>query len=411
MTVDRPRTAFMALISASTLVLALAAPAYADRRSPAPISFGGSGSQAQTQTQQSQVQPQAPSHIKRANANPRTSRIEFRYPDQPNTFYGSDGPRAADADTNPIAFASAETALSVQDAQRYSAPKDPSITSGGFDARAAAAQVQAQRTASAPSKPIRIASLQLQQPAATGKPLTLSKVSVNREAKISEERGLASVYVEGFEGQPTANGEIFDANAMTAAHPNLPLPSLVQVINESNQREIVVRVNDRGPFDGKRIMELSPRAANVLGIQSNQTANIRVRYLGPAPVQQVNDRFASAPVQSEPMQPVASPLPQTIAFKEPNLGVPDPGQVMPYTPPSATGNVYIQAGSFADISNAQRLNNALQRGMPVMIEEARVRGGDFFRVMVGPFSSRAEAEVQRRQLSNAGIADGFVTTR
>ena len=161
MTVDRPRKTFMALLSASTLVLALAAPAHADRRSPAPISFGGSGSQVQPQAQQPQARAQISSQTGQANANPRTSRIEFRYPDQPNTFYGSDGPRAANADTNPIAFASAETALSVQDAQRYTAPKDPSITSGGFDARAAAAQVQAQRTASAPSKPIRIASLQL----------------------------------------------------------------------------------------------------------------------------------------------------------------------------------------------------------------------------------------------------------
>ena len=60
--------------------------------------------------------------------------------------------------------------------------------------------------------------------------------------------------MDGFNGQPTANGEIFDETAMTAAHPSLPLPSLVQVINEDNGREVVVRVNDRGPFDGKRIL-------------------------------------------------------------------------------------------------------------------------------------------------------------
>lgn len=418
MTVDRPRTAFMALLSASTLALAFAGPAQADRRAPAPITFAGQGSTAQTTApQQARSVPAALRADASQNADPRTRRVEFRYPDQPNTFYGASGPRAADNEASPMAFASAETALSAEAAQRYTPPKDPSITAGGFDARAAAASVAKQRAAAAPTQPIRIASLQVQQPAATSRPLTLSKVSVNREAKISEERGLASVYVEGFDGQPTANGEIFDESAMTAAHPNLPLPSLVQVINETNQREIVVRVNDRGPFDGKRIMELSPRAANVLGINPGKSANVRVRYLGPAPVQQVNDRYAAAPVQDEAMAPVRLPEPQTVAFKEPSLGVPDPvGTMTPPAPQRTTpiaglGNVFIQAGSFSDIANAQRLNQALGRGMPVQIEEARVRGGDYFRVLIGPFQTRSEAEIQRRQLSSAGIADGFVTTR
>jgi rare lipoprotein A len=414
MTVDRTRTFIVSLLGASTLAIALAGTAHADRRSPAPISFGGQGDSVDRQStmpvqtqQRTNARAQAPAS---QGANAKTRKIEFRYPDQPDTFYGAGGARAADAGTSPIAFSSAETALSVQDAQRYTAPKDPAITSGGFDARAEAAKVAEARSVTQ-TVPIRIASLQVQQPAATGRPLTLSKVRVNRDAKISEEHGLAGVYVEGFNGQPTANGEIFDETAMTAAHPSLPLPSLVQVINETNKREIVVRVNDRGPFDGKRILELSPRAANVLGVPSGQASNVRVRYLGPAPVQQVSDAYASAPVQSEPMRPVASPAPQVAVYEEPNLGVPDPVEAMTPTTPVGRGNVFIQAGSFADIANAQRLNSALGRGLPVKIEEARVRGGDYFRVMIGPFQTRDEAEVQRRQLSQAGITDGFVTTR
>lgn len=414
MTVDRTRTFIVSLLGASTLAISLAGTAHADRRNPAPISFGGQSdrvdvnSAVPARSQQSapvRTQSSAPQV-----ANSKTRKIEFRYPDQPDTFYGAGGARAADAGTSPIAFSSAETALSVQDAQRYTAPKDPAITSGGFDARAAAAKV-AQERAVAPTGPIRIASLQVQQPAATGRPLTLSKVNVNRDAPVRDERGVASVYTEGFDGQPTANGEIFDETAMTAAHPSLPLPSLVQVINENNNREIVVRVNDRGPFDGKRIMELSPRAGSVLGIQPSRTANIRIRYLGPAPVKQVNDTYASPRVEAEPMAPIALPAPQVAVYEEPNLGVPDPVEAMTPSTPVGRGNVYIQAGSFADIANAQRLNSALGRGLPVKIEEARVRGGDYFRVMIGPFQSRDEAEVQRRQLSQAGIAEGFVTTR
>lgn len=105
------------------------------------------------------------------------------------------------------------------------------------------------------------------------------------EESIPSERGKAKVSTGGMNGKPTANGEIIDETAMTAAHPSLPLPSLVQVINEDNGREIVVRVNDRGPFDGKHILELSPHASSVLGMKDGQPANVVVNYLGPPPME------------------------------------------------------------------------------------------------------------------------------
>ena len=77
----------------------------------------------------------------------------------------------------------------------------------------------------------------------------------------------------------------------------------------------------------------------------------------------------------------------------------------------AVGNVFIQAGAFADISNAQTLTRALDRNLSVRIEEARVNGGDYFRVLIGPFANTQAAEVHRSQLSRAGIVDGFLTTR
>jgi len=227
---------------------------------------------------------------------------------------------------------------------------------------------------------------------------------------MSEETGKAGVYADGFEGRPTANGEIFDGSAMTAAHPSLPLPSLVQVINQSNGREIVVRVNDRGPFAGGRIMDLSDRAGDMLGIRGDQTANVRVRYLGPAPVKQVPQVAASRDVEEEALAPfeIAAPV-QSVEYTQPSLGVADPVQSMlPAPAKAALGEIFIQAGSFADIGNAQRLTDALGRQLPVEIQEARVRNADYFRVMIGPFQTREQAEVYRAHLRQSGIADGLI---
>lgn len=96
------------------------------------------------------------------------------------------------------------------------------------------------------------------------------------------QKGEASWYGPGFHGKPTANGEVFDKNAMTAAHTTLPLNSLVQVTNLNNGRTVTVRLNDRGPFLGGRIIDMSEAAATSLGFKHEGVTNVRVRYLGPA---------------------------------------------------------------------------------------------------------------------------------
>lgn len=94
--------------------------------------------------------------------------------------------------------------------------------------------------------------------------------------------GEASWYGPGFHGKPTANGETFDKHAMTAAHKTLPLNSMVRVTNLDNGRSVTVRLNDRGPFIGERIIDMSEAGAKALGFKHDGTANVRVRYLGPA---------------------------------------------------------------------------------------------------------------------------------
>ena len=96
------------------------------------------------------------------------------------------------------------------------------------------------------------------------------------------ETGLASWYGAAFHGRLTANGEVYDVNGLTAAHPTLPLPSYVRVTNLENGRSMIVRVNDRGPFAHDRIIDVSEKVAGMLGFEDEGTAHVRVDYMGPA---------------------------------------------------------------------------------------------------------------------------------
>ncbi len=422
MKIEVSHTVIVALMSAGVTALANAGVAHADQQR-APIRYASpASSNASTQTAPPSQVSGAPQASVTANR-----RVEFLYPGEtpvpanvtpvgPMSQAVTEAPGKIVLNAQPnVVFGTSRLAGGpVESAAMNNFPASKPVTSN----------------AAAPTQPIRIASLKTDAPAKTGTPLTLSRVKVNRDAPVGEERVRAGIYADGFNGAPTANGEIFDEGAMTAAHPSLPLPSLIQVINEDNRREIVVRVNDRGPFDGQRVLELSPRAGTVLGMSKTGTANVRIRYLGPAPVKQ-NPKasepaqpdpqsFASNSVEDESLPPVAmqprplrAPMPSTTVadYGEPSLGVPDPVEAMPASSPIAAGNVFIQAGAFADISNAQSLTRALGRGQSVRIEEARVNGGDYFRVLIGPFPTTQAAEIQRSQLSRAGIVDGFLTTR
>ena len=97
--------------------------------------------------------------------------------------------------------------------------------------------------------------------------------------------GVASFYSEDFHGRKTANGEIFDMWALTAAHPTLPLPSYAYVTNMTNGRTLLVRINDRGPYARGRVIDLSRASARLLGFEMRGTAVVRVRYAGPGAAQ------------------------------------------------------------------------------------------------------------------------------
>ncbi|KFC72379.1 Rare lipoprotein A [Devosia sp. LC5] len=135
-----------------------------------------------------------------------------------------------------------------------------------------------------------------------GKPYTVrGKTYVPQEDPNYRAVGNASWYGSDFHGRRTANGEIFSANAITGAHPTLPLPSYVRVTNQENGRSIVVRVNDRGPYLPGRIMDLSHRAAEMLGYVNNGSAQVQVEYVGKAPLEGDDTRALLASYDGPPV--------------------------------------------------------------------------------------------------------------
>jgi len=229
-----------------------------------------------------------------------------------------------------------------------------------------------------------------------------------------QQTGTASWYGAQFQGQRTASGETFDQEALTAAHPTLPIPSLVQVTNLENGREVIVRVNDRGPFVGDRLIDMSRGAAAVLGFEQSGQARVNVRYLGPAP-RRVNADGTPAPASTQvpaaaPVQTEEGPLlPPAIQTGE--LAGAPVDERPAYAAP-AVGGYFVQVGAYSDPGNAQRVRAAVAAAGPVVVDiRNTASGAELFRVRVGPWASREEADAARQTLSSLGYGDSVVAAR
>ena len=199
------------------------------------------------------------------------------------------------------------------------------------------------------------------------------------------ERGVASWYGPGFHEVRTSAGEPYDMYAMTAAHKTLPLPAYVRVINLQNGRSIVVRVNDRGPFVGNRIIDLSYTAAAKLDMLRGGTAIVEVRAIDP-----------SAPESSA--EAAGAPL----AAQAPAPGVAPTGAA-----PTLNSPLYIQAGAFADPANAERLVAKLRGGGygTVFVRENDLAGRKMYRVRIGPIADVPEFDRVVAALERVGVND------
>jgi rare lipoprotein A len=153
-----------------------------------------------------------------------------------------------------------------------------------------------------------------------GKPYTVAgRVYVPEEDVNYREDGVASWYGDDFHGRLTANGEVFDMDALTAAHTTLPMPCYARVTNLSNGKSLIVRVNDRGPYHGNRLIDVSHKAAELLEFKGNGTARVRVEYVGRAPLEGSDDRQLLATLRTG----VPAPAPSLVRVASAHPFVPD----------------------------------------------------------------------------------------
>lgn len=153
-----------------------------------------------------------------------------------------------------------------------------------------------------------------------GKPYVVAgRTYVPEEDPHYRAEGLASWYGDAFHGRLTANGEVFDMTSLTAAHPTLPLPSYARVTNLANGKSVIVRVNDRGPYHGNRLIDVSNTAARLLEFRDNGIGRVRVEYVGRAPLEGSDDRQLMATLRSgEP-----APAPSTVRVASARPFVPE----------------------------------------------------------------------------------------
>lgn len=233
--------------------------------------------------------------------------------------------------------------------------------------------------------------------------------------------GLASWYGDKFHGKRTANGEVYDQTLMTAAHKTLPMPVMARVTNLENGKQVVVRINDRGPFVQGRIIDLSSRAAEALDFKSAGVAKVRVEYLGKADKQtrivaraithkaerQVE---AAAPVNivdSGELAPLAGAVDAAELASKPKI---DTTQFSEYRQVPLTGDasIYVQAGSFQMRDNAIRMKSTLERAgfrkPGVEIRTARVDGVLYYRVQIGPVAIVDKADDMLASVLASGYA-------
>ena len=237
--------------------------------------------------------------------------------------------------------------------------------------------------------------------------------------------GVASWYGHPFHGRPTANGERYDMNDVTAAHPTLPLPSRVRVTNLENGRQLVLRVNDRGPFIDGRLIDVSRRAAQLLGFYRTGLAEVRVEYLGldhlepdvPRPVDSPKTLLANGTpsatatshevassagaVERPPVKPV-----RTAAVHAPRAE--NNGDGTTIAGGSRSQGLLVEAAVLEERDDADRLSAIVRSLGSVAVEPERRSGRVVYAVRIGPVDSDHEAATILAQLNQAGLTESHI---
>jgi rare lipoprotein A len=254
--------------------------------------------------------------------------------------------------------------------------------------------------------------------------------------------GIASWYGAEFHGLTTANGEIFDKERVSAAHPTLPLPSLVRVTNLENGRSTVLRVNDRGPFVDDRLIDLSEAAARELGFRERGLARVRVQFVQiadahgvpPTPSPQpaaprppvietprialaAASRPASRPTAPLAPTPAGPPAAKVAALALAPVPAPSPAKVaaiapasVPAPPATCGGSAWVvQVGAFADAPSARAVVAQTAHLERVRLEPAFANGVAVARVRLGPLPTAPQAQALLERVHALGHPGAFVT--
>ena len=234
--------------------------------------------------------------------------------------------------------------------------------------------------------------------------------------------GVASWYGPAFHGRPTANGERFDMNGVTAAHPTLPLPSRVRVTNLENGRQLELRVNDRGPFVNGRIIDLSRRAAQLLGFKRRGLTKVRVQYLGldrlepPAAPRPADQPVVVAAVSPDvPLKPRwTKPLNGTVVLppdkpvRRVAASVSPPQAPKRETASVTSRRLLVEAAILNGRDDADRLGELVGTLGTVAVEPERRNGRVVYAVRIGPVDTDDEAAFILAELNRAGFTGSHI---
>lgn len=218
------------------------------------------------------------------------------------------------------------------------------------------------------------------------------------------ERGIASWYGTKFHGRRTSSGEPYDMFAMTAAHKTLPLPTYLEVTNLDNNRKVIVRVNDRGPFLPNRLLDLSYAAAVKLDLLKTGTAPVEIRAIDPVEYRQRLTQ--NSPESSDDLSADTAAIIRTESDNDmaapPVMAAPSDG-----TSASADTAIYLQVAAFSDRRNAERLRQRLSTitATGIQIQTALKDNMNLYRVNLGPIPSSAEADRIASQIIAMGLGE------
>ena len=214
------------------------------------------------------------------------------------------------------------------------------------------------------------------------------------------ESGIAGWYGDGFDGATTANGEQLNSQIRTFAHRTLPFSTIARITNLDNGRSVVARVNDRGPIETDRLIDVTTRIARELDFDMNGRGQVRVEVL------EAETRMVATLTGGE----ILNTPPRDLNLGSASFSNPLANPIQSRgtsTPTTATG-VYVKAGSFSSLENARRLESALTPIGPVVTDQTVVNGTAFWRVRLGPYSNDQEARIALGRVVAAGATDALL---